>query len=65
MTIKDIYNVTGQYLAYDKDKDTHVLVTIKIPYAKITYKDDEIPVVDVIDSGKGVPIYYIAVNEEE
>ena len=65
MTIKDVYNVTGQYLAYDEDKDTHVLVTIKIPCAKITYKDDGIPVVDVIHSEKGMPIYYIAVNEEE
>lgn len=65
MIIKDVYNLKGEYLVYDKNKDSYTRATVHIPCAKITYKDNGIPVIDIIDTGEGRPLYYIAVNEED
>lgn len=65
MTVEYIHNVEGKYVAYDKNKDTYIPVTVHIPCAKITYRDNEIPIIDIIDTGEGGPLYYIAINEED
>lgn len=63
--VDEICNVQGRYLAYDEATETYYQAVITFPRAKVTYKENGVPVVNIMLESNEKISYYIGLTEEE